>query len=80
MTLIPVLEDAGGHAPHGWRFDSKNWWLDENGLIMEPPDFPLPPGTYLVTGGREKASALTVHPKRCKRQTALGIVARRSDP
>jgi hypothetical protein len=53
---------AGGVAPAEWRFDGASWWLEENGLIMEPPQFPLPPGEYLVTGGREVLSALTVYP------------------
>ena len=53
---------AGGVAPAGWQFDASNWWLEENGLIMEAPDFPLPPGEYLVTGGRKVLSALIVHP------------------
>lgn len=53
---------AGGVAPANWEFDSSSWWLEENGLIMEEPDFPLPPGEYLVTGGRKVLTALTVHP------------------
>ena len=53
---------AGGVAPADWRFDGSRWWLEENGLIMEEPDFPLPPGEYLVTGGRKVLTALTVHP------------------
>lgn len=52
----------GGIAPASWQFDSNGWWLEENGLIMEAPEFPLPPGEYLVTGGREVLSVLTVHP------------------
>ena len=51
-----------GWAPAGWQFDSSDWWLEENGLIMEQPDFPLTAGHYLVTGNREKVSMLTVHP------------------
>lgn len=53
---------AGGVAPANWQFDSSAWWLEEHGLIMEAPDFPLPPGEYLVTGGRQVLSALIVHP------------------
>jgi hypothetical protein len=56
------LKAAGGIAPARWKFDSADWWVEENGLIMEQPDFPLPPGKYLVTGDREAVSALTVHP------------------
>jgi hypothetical protein len=53
---------AGGVAPANWQFDAEGWWLEENGLIMEAPQFPLPPGDYLVTGGRKVMTALTVHP------------------
>jgi hypothetical protein len=53
---------AGGVAPANWQFDSSGWWLEENGLIMESPQFPLPPGDYLVTGGRKVLTVLTVHP------------------
>jgi len=54
---------ADGVAPAQWRFDRSDWWLEEHGLIMEQPEFPLPPGKYVVTGGREVTAVLTVHPK-----------------
>lgn len=54
---------AGGVAPARWKFDSKDWWLDENGLIMEKPDFDISPGKYVVTGNRETVAVLTIHPK-----------------
>jgi hypothetical protein len=50
----------GGVAPAGWQFDGGAWWLEEHGLIMEAPQFPLPAGQYVVTGGREVTSVLTV--------------------
>lgn len=50
----------GGVAPDGWQFDAEGWWLEEHGLIMEAPGFPLPAGQYVVTGGREVTSVLTV--------------------
>lgn len=56
------LKAAGGVAPAQWKFDSTDWWLDENGLIMEKPDFPLPAGKYVVTGDREAVAVLTIHP------------------
>jgi hypothetical protein len=34
--------------------------LEEHGLIMESPYFPLPPGRYLVTGGRMVTTGLTI--------------------
>jgi hypothetical protein len=56
------LKAAGGVAPAQWQFDSTDWWLEENGLIMERPDFPIPAGKYIVTGNREVMSVLTIHP------------------
>ena len=56
------LKDAGGLAPARWKFDSTDWWLEEHGLIMEPPAFPLPPGKYVVTGARDVTAVLTIHP------------------
>jgi len=47
------LKDAGGVAPARWKFDGTDWWLEEHGLIMEQPTFPLPPGKYMVTGARD---------------------------
>ena len=55
------LKKAGGVAPARWRFDRTDWWLEENGLIMEQPVFPLPPGKYLVTGARDATAVLTIH-------------------
>lgn len=47
-------------APAGWKFDKDDWWLEEHGLIMEAPTFPLPAGRYLVTGGRMVTTGLTI--------------------
>jgi hypothetical protein len=57
------LRAAGDVAPAQWKFDSADWWLEEHGLIMERPQFPLRPGKYLVTGDREVTTTLTIHPK-----------------
>jgi len=62
LSSYPKLEAAGGVAPAQWKLDTSDWWLEEHGLIMEPPDFPLPPGKYLVTGDREVTTLLTVEP------------------
>lgn len=51
---------AGGTAPANWTFDDTDWWLEEHGLIMEQPEFPLAPGKYFVTGDREATAVLTV--------------------
>jgi len=55
------LKAAGGVAPAQWLFVSSDWWLEENGLIMEQPEFPILPGKYIVTGGRQVVSLLTIH-------------------
>ena len=57
------LKATGGVAPAHWKFDIEEWWLDENGLIMEKPVFPVPPGKYIVTGDREKVAMLTIFPR-----------------
>ena len=56
----PRLDQAGSKAPAGWQFNKGDWWLEEHGLIMEKPDFPLPPGKYMVTGGRGVTTTLTI--------------------
>jgi hypothetical protein len=63
LNRYDQLKAAGGVAPAQWKFDSKDWWLEEHGLIMEAPDFPVPPGKYLVTGDRDVTSILTIHPR-----------------
>jgi len=63
LSSFEDLKTAGGVTPAQWTFDDSNWWLEEHGLIMEQPEFPLPPGRYVVTGGREKTAVLTVHAK-----------------
>lgn len=62
LKYFDILK-AVGFAPSAWKFNQDDWWLDENGLIMEHPAYGMPPGKYLVTGNREKAAVLTIHPK-----------------
>lgn len=62
LDHYPQLKETGV-APARWKFDASDWWLEEHGLIMEKPTFPLPAGKYLVTGDRETVTVLTVHPK-----------------
>ncbi|GJL62419.1 MAG: hypothetical protein NPIRA04_10730 [Nitrospirales bacterium] len=62
LSSFEQLEEVGGVAPAGWTFDHTAWWLEEHGLIMEQPKFPIPPGKYLVTGNREVTTVLTIHP------------------
>jgi hypothetical protein len=57
------LKATRGVTPAGWTFDASDWWLEEHGLIMEQPEFPLAPGQYMVTGDREVTAVLTVSPK-----------------
>ena len=52
LNTYKRLKDAGGVVPAPWKFDGADWWLEEHGLIMEQPTFPLPPGKYVVTGNR----------------------------
>ena len=68
-------------APANWTFDEGDWWLDENGLIMEQPVFDLPPGKYIVHGERETMAVLTVYPEDEKgvRAWTLGNGARLYD-
>ena len=63
LSDYETLKTDGGVAPAQWKFDGSDWWLEEHGLIMEQPEFPLPPGRYVVTGGREMTAVLTVHAK-----------------
>jgi hypothetical protein len=62
LDHYPQLK-ATGEAPAKWKFDASDWWLEEHGLIMEKPTFPLAAGKYLVTGDRETTTVLTVYPK-----------------
>jgi hypothetical protein len=62
LDHYPQLK-ATGVAPAQWKFDASDWWLEEHGLIMEKPTFPLAVGKYLVTGDRETTTVLTVHAK-----------------
>ena len=59
LSVFPALA-VTGVAPAGWRFDPQDWWLEEHGLIMEAPQFPLAPGRYVVTGGRQVTTVLTI--------------------
>lgn len=63
----------GGTAPDGWQFDAAAWWLEEHGLIMEAPSFALPAGRYVVTGGREVTSVLTVQAPDANGQQAWSL-------
>ena len=56
------------------------WWLEEHGLIMEPPVFPLPAGRYVVTGGRAVTAVLTVAAPDAAGQAGLEPGRRRDDP
>ena len=61
LNQFKMLEQSGGVARAGWQFDPNEFWLEEHGLIMEKPSFPLPPGKYMVTGDREITTPLTIH-------------------
>ena len=57
------VQAAHGATPAQWTFDPSDWWLEEHGLLMEKPDFPLAPGKYLVTGDRKVTAVLTIDAK-----------------
>ena len=63
LGSFSTLFANGGVAPSAWQFDQSDWWLEEHGLIMEQPQFAIPPGKYLVTGDRTVMTALTIYPK-----------------
>src|SRR5262245_6470986 len=42
LSSYESLKADGGVAPAKWRFDGSDWWLEEHGLIMEEPEFPIP--------------------------------------
>ncbi len=63
LALYDDLVANGGIAPKKWQFDANDWWLEEHGLIMEPPATGMPAGKYMVTGDRETKAVLTVFPK-----------------
>ncbi len=62
LKYFDILK-AVGFSPSAWKFNQDDWWLDENGLIMEHPGYGMPPGKYLVSGARETVGVLTIHPK-----------------
>ena len=62
LDTYDKLKSTGGMTPARWQFDATDWWLEEHGLIMEQPVFPVPPRRYVVTGGRDAISVLTIHP------------------
>ncbi len=63
LSRYETLKAAGGVAPAKWTFNASDWWLEENGSIMEQPSFPIPAGKYVVTGDRDVTAVLTIHPK-----------------
>lgn len=60
LGAYTALAAIGGKAPAGWQFDGGDWWIEEHGLIMEKPNFPMPAGRFLVTGDRETTAILSV--------------------
>lgn len=55
-------------APAGWEFSSRDFWIEEHGLLMEAPEIPIVPPTsskgqkFVVTGDREITTILTISP------------------
>lgn len=57
------IKSRNNIAPAGWKFDKDDWWVEEHGLIMEAPEFPVASGKYLVTGGRLVTTVLEIDDK-----------------
>ena len=62
LSEYEAMRKAGGRGPTGWVFDEDDWWLDENGLLMHPPEFPMPAAQFFVTDGESGVGLLTVEP------------------
>ena len=60
LSYYDRIQQMGGRGPGGWGFDLDDWWLDENGILMEPPEFPMPAGAFYVTNGEGSYALLTV--------------------
>lgn len=73
LRFYQLLQKAGNIAPAGWRFDIDDWWLDENGLIMKAPQFPMPAGQYYVTNGEAHIALLTVEKPDLKGKQAWSL-------
>jgi hypothetical protein len=58
--MSSIKRDEPIQTPSGWTLDTSEFWLEEHGLIMEPPVFPMPSGKYIVTGGRQTTAILNI--------------------
>jgi hypothetical protein len=54
------VKQNSGTTPNGWTLDPEDFWVEEHGIVMPPPSFPLKAGRYLVTGGRSLTTGLTI--------------------
>ncbi len=66
LDFYDTLRANDNVAPANWTFNDNAWWLEEHGLIMEAPEFPMPAGHYLVTGNRDITAMLTVYAQDAK--------------
>jgi len=67
-------------APSQSKFEAADRWLEENGLIMEQPSFPLLPRKYLVTGDLKVTTMPTIQPKDKEGNQRWKILGCRSAP
>ncbi|KAL7526237.1 hypothetical protein ACHAXR_001388, partial [Thalassiosira sp. AJA248-18] len=51
---------ANNDESRPYWLDATDFFLDENAIIMPQPEYPLPPGKYLVTGARAVTTGLTI--------------------
>jgi hypothetical protein len=70
LAAFEQLKANGNVAPAGWTYNPASWWLEEHGLIMEPPQPNVAAGRYLVTGDRIVQTVLTIHDKDAKGEQA----------
>ena len=63
LSAYQKLKSNNCIAPASWKFNDGDCWLEEHGLIMEKPVFPIVPGKYVVTNGRGTEAILRIEPK-----------------
>ena len=78
LDRYPQLK-ATGVAPAQWKFDAADWWLEEHGLIMEKPTFPLAAWEIPRHGRPQGDDRADNSPQGQERQSAVGT-RRRRDP
>eukprot|EP00978_Attheya_sp_CCMP212_P012296 scaffold30530_cov43-Attheya_sp.AAC.3 len=63
QTYSSLSSNNNNIMPAGWKLDPNDFWIEEHGLLMETPSFPLTSGQYLVTGGKLTTAILSYDKK-----------------